>query len=316
MATGRCPVKMISIFILIALALRSRFQIAAAVINGNTISNHRPDLSTIESDLSVKNDYHERVALDAVDMLDLATYALATYAMADHTARKLGRGFIDHKGHIALNILPWIQHLDILNEVTTLCLYYGMEDAIKHRMWNEVQFACYLATTKVAVIEIIKHSNDALQNYNRTDQLSSTLDPLDKVTSLGRDLTPSYHYKPDGEVVPIMNVYMTIMNAFKTFSYVDTHEIVRACIADPGPDWPASMMFSGQTVLRMVPPYLTYESVIQALVLLPKVMSRRRRFTEISIEFRDDEILLGTALLIAGKPKPAAATMNGSISTA
>ncbi|KAL8770164.1 MAG: hypothetical protein Q9209_004006 [Squamulea sp. 1 TL-2023] len=214
-----------------------------------------------------------------------------------------------------------------------------------HEISQKATNVSHLETwTNHAYFAIEVHPRD----NERIDPLSMLINAVDALTAIGltdqKNRSQAMHFMrlavqiPNKAIDPHMNglqlqffymqnahnldtalAFITIMNDIKTFSPRDSAEVLpRSIYTDPGPEWDASILFTanGLPICRQ-PPFLQYYHVMICLREALKFMLHRGRVAELGFHIGVDDALLGSALLVKGKPNPdAARTLNVSLATA
>jgi len=183
-----------------------------------------------------------------------------------------------------------------------LCIYYGTEDVSRRRRWSKVEIGCFWDNVEVAMVSI-EHGPRAARNPGVLGN-TLTLDATNATDIHLIGLAPFFYYTLGGKILPTPLFYITLMNAIVAFAYFGGMDVLKnRCFTDPGPQWDASMVFSGATSVRTEPPFLQYQWVIKTLLRLLRYMFLRGRFAEIGMDFKVDNVMLVNAILRAGKPR-------------
>ena len=276
--------------------------IAAASLHtgGDSLLQQAPNGSYINARIRVTIHYEDTIQLNYIGMLNVASTALATLALADVTAFEKEIQFGSRNA--VLKVVPVAPRSEYPIEAAILCIYYGTEDVSRSQRWSEVTFGCFWDNVEVAMV-IIEHRPPAawnpicvLGNASATDATNSTDLQLN-------GLEPSFHYTPGGKILPIPLFYINVMNAIVVFAYFGRMDVLtNRCFTDPGPQWDTSMIFSGAINARTEPPFLQYQWILKTLLRLLRYMLLRGSFAEIGMDFEVDNVILGNAILRAGKP--------------
>ncbi|KAL8801763.1 MAG: hypothetical protein Q9182_004235 [Xanthomendoza sp. 2 TL-2023] len=240
--------------------------------------------------------------LQPAPMLMMAADALTIIALKDHRSRSPATNFRHTAGlDIVIDVLPKSPAVDVSNEVATLCIYYGMEDMIRHRQFQECTFACELDNVEVAVVNIWNESStpEAVKEPSMTKTTNLT-------QSLLNDLRPHFRYLDRGADISIYVTFVTVMYSIMAFSSFRGADVVPSCHTDPGPAWEASIIFPGDGPRRRRPPFFEYRYAIDTLNLALHYMLGNARFAELGLYVSVDGEYLGRALLFKGKPWPSA----------
>lgn len=259
-----------------------------------------PNDSYVNSRIRVNIHYEDLVQLNYIGMLNVASTALATLALADITGVEKGIQFGSRNA--ILEVVPTAPRSEYPIEAAILCIYYGTEDVIRRQRWSKVTFGCVWDNVEVAMV-IIEHGPRAARNPHVLGNVLA----MDATNATGRqlnDLKTSFHYTPGGEILPTPLFYITVMNAIVEFAYFGrTDVLTNRCFTDPGPQWDTSMIFSGDMSARTEPPFIQYQWIIKTLLRLLRYMLLCGRFAEIGMDFEVDNVIVGNAILKAGKPR-------------
>lgn len=249
--------------------------------------------------------------VNSLSMLVNALDALTAIGLTDHRTRSPPMHFYSPGNpHVIIDVNPKRPATTILNELATLCIYYGIADMAGRRQYTEAVFDCLWDNVYVA--EVIISNRGRLATASNTTTTGS-LKPL------GDQFQPRFFYLANAKNIDLATAFVTAMNAIRTFSSRGSTEVVAGYIyTDPGPQWDASIVFpDAHRPVRRLPPYLEYRYVIFSKRLALIYMFEHRRIAELGITFRIDDVYLGSALLIKGKPDQiAVATLDASATTA
>ncbi|KAL8805553.1 MAG: hypothetical protein Q9223_005311 [Gallowayella weberi] len=249
--------------------------------------------------------------LDPVPMMMMAADALTIIALRDHRGRSRATNFRHTEGFdIVIDLVPKSPAIDVSNEVAILCIYYGMEDMIRHRQFQECTFACELDDVEVAVVNIWNESStpEAVKGSSMTETTNLT-------QSLLHDLQPHFSYIDGGADISISVAFVTVMDSIMTLASFRGADVVPPGHTDPGPAWGASVIFPGDGPARRRPPFFEYRYVIDTLNLGLHYMLGHRRSAELRLYVAVDGEYLGRAFLLKGKPWPTTPLLS-SIRTA
>lgn len=238
------------------------------------------------------------IPINSLSMLVNAMDALTAIALTDHRTRSPPMHF-DAPGnpHVIIDVNPKRPATTILNELATLCIYYGVADLAGRRQYTEAVFDCLWDNVNVAEVTISNRRR--LATFTNT-----TAATTGSLNGLGDEFQPQFFYFEKAQNMELATVFITAMNSIRSFSPRGHTEVLTGYIyTDPGPRWDASMVFPDTSrPLRRQPPYLEYRYVIYSMRLALIYMFECGRIAELGITFRIDGVFLGTALLIKGKP--------------
>ncbi|KAI4100426.1 MAG: hypothetical protein LQ339_005487 [Xanthoria mediterranea] len=238
------------------------------------------------------------IPINSLSMLVNALDALTAIGLTDHRTRSPPMRF-DAPGnpHVIIDVNPKRPATTILNELATLCIYYGVADLAGRRQYTEAVFDCLWDNVDVA--EVIISNRGRLATVTNT-----TTATTGALNGLGDEFQPQFFYFENAKNIDLATAFITAMNSIRSFSPRGHTEVLTGYIyTDPGPRWDASMVFPDTSrPLRRQPPYLEYRYVIYSMRLALIYMFERGRIAELGITFRIDGVFLGSALLIKGKP--------------
>lgn len=210
----------------------------------------------INSRIRVTIGYEDKIQVNYIGMLNVASTALATLALADVTAFEKETQFGSRDA--ILKVVPIAPRSKYPIEPAILCSYHGMKDVIRRQRWSKVAFCCFWDNVEVAIV-FIEHVPRAARNPGVLGKALALDDATNAEDVHLNGLEPSFYYTPDGEILPIPPFYITIMNAIVVFAYFGGIDVlINRCFTDPGPQWDTSMVFSGATSARTEPPFLQY----------------------------------------------------------
>ncbi|KAL8706991.1 MAG: hypothetical protein Q9201_000039 [Fulgogasparrea decipioides] len=289
---------------------------ATPVPEGNLLLQQPSNSSHIDSLLKTDNglfryaiEYDDNKPLNSISMLMNAVDALGQLALKNHR---------DRSGHfhftlptyrtVRIDVVTIPPATTFLNEVATLCIYSGMLDVIRKRKYKTVQLTC--AWDMVDIMEVfITNPTTAATASNATepgDPLSATNTTTDAAATTAdpilNQLEPRFGYYPYSRRLDVPLTFLTLMYTHVMFSKESATDIVPRCYTDPGPEWDACMIFPADGAIRTRPPYLEYRYVIQTLRQVPSWLIQHGRFAELAIAIWVDNIDLGGAVLLKGKP--------------
>ncbi|KAL8728664.1 MAG: hypothetical protein Q9166_005228 [cf. Caloplaca sp. 2 TL-2023] len=295
-----------------ALVYQSNAAPATPSKNGDVILPQAANLSQVDSPaynahFSMRVRPREDYPVDSLSLFMNAVDALAIIALMDYRTRSPEMQFHSPSyPSVIINVNPKPPATDTVNEVATLCIYYGMTDLVKHRQNTEATFDCLWDNVDVAEV-VIRSSDPAATPVSDTTTTNLT-------DSLQDRFQPRFFYIPSAKDLPAAVVFITIMNAIMGFSRYTKTNIIPRCYTDPGPEWDASIVFpdDGPQPPRTPPPYLEYRHGIVALNQAPRYMVQHHRFAELTMIFRVDNMYVGHAMLLKGKPGQAVAPKLGA----
>ncbi|KAL8834573.1 MAG: hypothetical protein Q9170_003701 [Blastenia crenularia] len=273
---------------------RSLLQPAANISNVDLVTDDHPHFTMT---VYPKDNTH----IESISLLMNAVDALAIIALKDPRGRSPATHF-HLPGYPIATIDLWPKRLatDVVNEVATLCIYYGIEDMVRNKDQREATFSCEWDHVEVAEV-VIRESPRTVQHLNEKLAKPSTIDNSNLTAPIPNALQPDFFYIRGASNLDVSLVFITIMNALLRFSRMGSSAIVGPCWTDPGPAWDSSMVFPGNGPIRRQPPFLQVIWVIKTLKLVPNFMLQNRRFAELGIVFQVDNIYLGNGLLQKGK---------------
>ncbi|KAI4211764.1 MAG: hypothetical protein LQ349_009395 [Xanthoria aureola] len=238
------------------------------------------------------------IPVNPLSMLVNAMDALTAIGLTDHRSRSPPMHFhAPGNPHVIIDVNPKRPATTILNELATLCIYYGIADLAGRRQYTEAVFDCLWDNVDVA--EVIISNRGRLATFTNT-----TTATTGSFNALGDEFQPQFFYFEKAKNMDMATAFITAMNSIRSFSPRGHTEVLTGYIyTDPGPRWDASMVFPDTSrPLRRQPPYLEYRYVIYSMRLALIYMFEHGRIAELGITFRIDDVFLGSALLIKGKP--------------
>ncbi|KAL8671473.1 MAG: hypothetical protein Q9168_004023 [Polycauliona sp. 1 TL-2023] len=246
--------------------------------------------------------------INAVFMLMNAVDALANLALEDYAGRSPPLQFTapDYPG-VVINMMPRGRETTVRHEVAVQCLGRGIIELVRTQRFLEVTLGCEWDDEEVLAIEIFKAASASAKkadandiptnnNDNNNNNATTTLDNLNAI------IDPNFAYLPDGSNLGLTLIFVTIIDALAKFARHKSDESLGRSYTDPGPQWDASLLITGDGPIRSRPPYMEYRWMILSLRRAPRFMVQRRRFAELVVGVEVDGVVLGTALLQKGKP--------------
>ncbi|KAL9033103.1 MAG: hypothetical protein Q9180_006129 [Flavoplaca navasiana] len=213
---------------------------------------------------------------------------------------------------VTINVIPKPPTVAILNQVATLCIYYGVADMAEYNEFVEAKFECLWDNVNVADVHVRKKTPGTA--------VDTTASPLDSTEILTEAIQPQFSYIEDSQPIPTIIAFITAMNAIKAFSLKGPNEVmIGSLLTDPGPHWDASIIYpagSRHRPIRRQPPFLKYRYALMSMRPALLFMLHHRRFAELAFTFVVDGVSLGDALLIKGKPDRMANMVEPSFSIA
>ena len=213
---------------------------------------------------------------------------------------------------VTINVIPKPPTVAILNQLATLCIYYGVANMAEYNEFVEAKFECLWDNINVADVHVRKKSPGTAVDISPS--------PLDSTEILTEAIQPQFYYIEDSQPIPANIVFITAMNAIKRFSLKGPNEVmVGDLVTDPGPQWDASIIYPagpGHRSIRRQPPFLKYRYALMSMKPALLFMLQHRRFAELAFLFAVDGVRLGDALLIKGKPDRMANMVEPGVATA
>lgn len=242
---------------------------------------------------------HDR-PVDSVSMLLSAVLALSAIGLRDMRRRGPAVHYPRSvRSSVVIEVKPKPPETTILNEVATLCIYYGIEEMTREKHFTEAVISCGWDDVEVAEVVIWKVDSVAVPEVVSVTTFGTSTEDLQN------HFEPVFIYSPGGKTLDTITSFITIMEAIMRCSRYDSAATLpaRSFYTDAGPKWDASVYFpSNLRPSRSDPPFLMVGHVIRALGLVPEFMLEHSRFAELEMIFTVDlEISLGSALLIKGK---------------
>ncbi|KAL8852073.1 MAG: hypothetical protein Q9221_003003 [Calogaya cf. arnoldii] len=251
------------------------------------------------------------IPVNPLSMLTIALDALTAIGLTDSRMRSPPMHFQSPgHPHLVIDMKPKRPARDIVNEVATLCIYYGVADLAFRHQYTEAVFNCIWDNVNVAEV-IISRGLSPIVTTNTTTTNS--------LNALGDQFRPLFFYFNSAQEIDITSAFITAMNAIRLFSPRGSSEVLTGSInADPGPQWDSSILFPSEgRPVRIVPPFFEYRYVIFSMRLAIVYMFEHGRFAELGITYRVDGIIVGSAILIKGKPASDSIRMlNAGVATA
>lgn len=279
---------------------------ASLPTGGTSLLQQASNGSYVNSRIRVTIDFDDMIQLNYIGMLNVASTALATLALAEITGFEKEIQFGSRNA--ILDVVPTAPRSEYPIEAAILCIYYGTENVMRRQRWSKVTFGCYWDNFEVAMVTI-EHGSRAARNLKVLGN-TFAMDATNATRLQLNGVKTSFHYTPGGKILPIPLFYITVMNAIVEFAYFGkTDVLLNRCFTDPGPQWDTSMIFSGTTSAHTEPPLLQYQWIIDTLLRLLRYMLLRGQFAEISMDFEVENVMVGNAILKAGKP-PRFALLN------
>ncbi|KAL8788357.1 MAG: hypothetical protein Q9213_001754 [Squamulea squamosa] len=171
-----------------------------------------------------------------LSMLMNAVDALTAIGLTDPKIRSQAIHFhAPSSPHVFINVNPKQPATDVLNEVATLCIFYGVAHLVKHHQYTEAIFNYFWDNAQVADV-IIRRSASI-----ETSEVVSTIKAIDPPID---GLQPHFFYIQDAHNLNTARAFITVMDAIKTFSSPNSAEVLPSSMyTDPGPGWDASILF-------------------------------------------------------------------------
>ncbi|KAL8727970.1 MAG: hypothetical protein Q9166_005735 [cf. Caloplaca sp. 2 TL-2023] len=234
-----------------------------------------------------------------------AVDALAILALKEPRSHSSTTHFhIPSSQNIVIDLKPNDPATGVMNQVASMCIYYGIEDIAKHRQYTEVSFSCQWDNVEVATIDIGRSSAKQHPNAAVSSSAANTMNSSDQLLAA---LQPEFWYLPTGRNIDTVTAFITIMNALMGFIYQSNTDVVPRSFTDAGPEWDACLVFPADGPIRTRPPFLEYRWVIGTLRQASRFMLKNRRFATLGMIIRVDGIFLGIGLLKEGRPDQATA---------
>ncbi|KAI4272227.1 MAG: hypothetical protein LQ337_005451 [Flavoplaca oasis] len=248
-------------------------------------------------------------------ILVTAVDALTAIGLRDYTAQSSPQEMRFQTpawSEVTVNVIPKPPTVNILNQLATLCIYYGVANMAEYNEFVEAKFECLWDNVNVADVHV--------RRKRPGPAVDITPSPIDSTEILTEAIQTQFSYIEDSQPIPTIIAFITAMNAIKSFSLKGPNEImIGSLFTDPGPHWDASIIYpdgSGHRPIRRQPPFLKYRYALMSMRPALLFMLQHRRFAEIVFLFIVDGVRLGDALLIKGKPDRMANTVEPSVSTA
>ncbi|KAL8789166.1 MAG: hypothetical protein Q9213_001273 [Squamulea squamosa] len=245
--------------------------------------------------------------IDTISMLFIALDALTIVALRGPRSRIQARSFrlADYPA-VAIDLIPKHPAATVTDEVVDQCIYYGIEDIVRHEDYRETTLICEWDQLEVARLRVWNRSPRAehLQNLSGPSMPDTTTNAN---ASLSATLRPQFFYPQNAAHLDQTLVFITVMNAIMRFSWLGRDPVGQRW-TDPGPGWDASFVIGPNNPPRAFPPILEPRWVIQTLRLVPECMRRNGRWSELGMSFEVDGVYLGNALLMKGRGHPDAGT--------
>ena len=257
----------------------------------------------------------ERNPVRPTSILVQAVDALTAIGQRDYTAQSLPQDMrfqTPEWSEIAINVIPKPPAVTILNQLATLCIYYGVANMVEHNEFVEAKFVCLWNNVNVADVHVRKRTV-------RT-AAESTPSHVNSTNVFTEAVQTQFFYIEDSQNIPANTVFVTAMNAIKSFSLKGPNEIMTGgLVTDPGPHWDASIIYpagAGHRPTRWQPPFMKYRYALMSMKPALLFMLQHRRFAELAFVFVVDGVRLGDAVLIKGKPDQMANMVEPSVATA
>ena len=251
------------------------------------------------------------IRLRSTSMLMNAIEALAALALKDQTARSSGAHFhFERYPDVVIDVVPKRPATDVSNEVSLLCIRWGMTDVIINGIYKDTEVDCLWDSVVVAQVNFERSGFQSL--LNTTSALAPTaessggsVNPSSPITTTNDTIlaavTPSFYFRADSQTLSIPCVFVTTMAVLTAFAYkpntdpVETWAIVRT-----EPEWDTSMLFEPY-LIRARPPFFEYRWAIETVRQMPGFLLQQGRFAELSIGVIVDGVHVGNALLEKGE---------------
>ncbi|KAL8815155.1 MAG: hypothetical protein Q9223_005682 [Gallowayella weberi] len=248
--------------------------------------------------LSIDVETHHGTNVNSFALLLTAVDALATIGSKDMQGRSPSYSFqLTKYPSVIIEVKPSPSAADVLNWAASLCIYHGIEDVLRNKLYVEFNVICHWN-----VIEIVAVSIRATGSDRGASTLASNT--TESNVAVSDTLKPRFYYIRLPESLDYNSAMITLMYSIMYFSRLDKKGLIPRTYTDPGPNWDASVIFPGDGPAppRDPPPFLECAWVIGTLKMVPDYMIQQRKFAELGIEFRVNDVNLGHALLQKGKP--------------
>ncbi|KAL8800268.1 MAG: hypothetical protein Q9182_005292 [Xanthomendoza sp. 2 TL-2023] len=247
--------------------------------------------------LSVDVETHHGTHVNPFTLLLNAVDALATIGSQDMNGRSPSYSFqLTKYPNVIIEVKPSPSAADLLNWVASLCIYHGIEDVLRKKLYVEVDIICHWNVDEIVGVSI-RDSSSRAASVSASNTTQSNVNVSDTLQS-------SFFYVSDGMALDYNSAMITLMYSIMYLSRLDKREMVPRTYTDPGPHWDASIVFPGDGPQppKDPPPFLECGWVIGTLKMAPDYMIQQRKFAELAIKFRANNVDLGHALLQKGKP--------------
>ncbi|KAI4234283.1 MAG: hypothetical protein L6R40_006829 [Gallowayella cf. fulva] len=266
--------------------------------------------------LSINVIVHDNTDVNPFRLLLNAVDALAIIGLQDIRGRLPASRFqLTKYPSVVIDVDPAAAATDVMNLAASLCVYHGVSDVLRRRIYKEVTIICEFRMGSVkemlgVSLRTISPDPDKAMSVSASNGTESTMAVSDA-------LRPHFFYVHDAEALDYTDTMVTLMYSIMHLSRQSKTAVMPRTYTDPGTHWDACIIFPGDGPRppRGPPPYLEFRWVIGTLRKVPDFMIQQRRFAELGIHFRIDDVYLGSAILKKGKPDRAVA-LNGNFTRA
>lgn len=252
------------------------------------------------------------IRLRSISMLMNAVEALAALALKDQTARSSGAHFrFERYPDVVIDVVPKRPATDVLNEVSLLCIRWGMTHVISQGEYKNAEIDCLWDTVVVAQVHFERPGYQSLSNNASVlapiaESPGGSVSPLSLITTTNDTLlaavTPAFSFRADSQTLPIPNVFVITIAVLTAFAYYPkTDPVSTWSVVGTGPEWNTSMLFEPYSI-RARPPFFEYRWAIETVRQMPGFLLQQGRFAELSIGIIIDGVHVGNALLAKGEP--------------
>ncbi|CAF9907939.1 hypothetical protein IMSHALPRED_006536 [Imshaugia aleurites] len=253
-----------------------------------------------------------RVPLRPTSLLMNGVEALATLALEDQAVRIPSAHFHTQAyADAIIDVEPDRPATDVSNEVALLCISWGLRHWIDDREYKIAEVEC--VWDDVLVAHVYFEGLGYQSSLNATETLSLIAERpggsgnlSTPVTSANDTLleavTPHFIFSPDGQNLPILNVFYLTIKVLTAFAPIPNTDLVETYdVVSLDGEWESYMLFEPSSI-RARPPYFEYSRAIETVRQIPGFCLQQGRFAELDFGVMVDGAHVGNGLMGKGTP--------------